>query len=143
MEIVSAILYQLTRNLTPDQIRESGFDTYFVDHGAGIYPQAAAGVPYSTAMMQVKGDAITDLFEDLAAEQKARTTYDNLLRLIDDPDVRDPIKFLREREVVHFQRFGDALRIVQENLDAKNYYAYNPELDIQPLPDPGNMIRRI
>ena len=140
-EIVAAILYQLTRNLTPEQIRESGFDTYFVDHGAGIYPQAAAGVPFTAAALQVKGDAITDLFEDLAAEQKARTTYDNILRLVDDPDVRDPIKFLREREIVHFQRFGDALRIVQENLDAKNYYAYNPELDVQTVPLNSRMPR--
>lgn len=133
-EMIAAIVYQLTRNLTPEQIRDSGFDAYFVDHGNGIYPQAASGVPFSASTLQVAGDAITDLFEDLAAEQKARTTYENLLRLIDDPDVRDPIKYLREREVVHFQRFGDALRIVQENLDSKNYYAYNPELDVQPVP---------
>ena len=133
-EMIAAIVYQLTRNLTPEQIRDSGFDAYFVDHGNGIYPQAASGVPFSASTLQVTGDALTDLFEDLAAEQKARTTYENLLRLIDDPDVRDPIKYLREREVVHFQRFGDALRIVQENLDAKNYYAYNPELDVQPVP---------
>ena len=143
MEIVAAILYQLTRNLTPEQIRESGFDTYFVDHTAGIYPQAASGVPFSAASLQVKGDAITDLFEDLAAEQKARTTYDNILRLVDDPDVRDPIKFLREREIVHFQRFGEALRIVQDNLDAKNYYAYNPEIDIQPLPSSSDLMKRL
>lgn len=141
-EIIAAILYQLTRNLTPEQIRDSGFDTYFVDHTSGIYPQAASGVPFSAASLQVKGDAITDLFEDLAAEQKARTTYDNLLRLIDDPDVRDPIKFLRAREIVHFQRFGDALRIVQENLDAKNYYAYNPEIDVQPVPTAASQRRR-
>ena len=133
-EIIAAILYQLTRNLSPEQIRESGFDTYFVDHTTGIYPQSAGGTPFSATALQVKGDAITDLFEDLAAEQKARTTYDNILRLVDDPDVRDPIKFLRAREIVHFQRFGDALRIVQENLDAKNYYAYNPEFDIQAMP---------
>ena len=135
-EMIAAIVYQLTRNLTPEQIKEGGFDAYFVDHTTGIYPQSAAGNPFTAAALQSKGDAITDLFEDLAAEQKARTTYDNLLRLIDDPDVRDPIKFLRQREVVHFQRFGDALRNVQENLDARNYYAYNPEFDVQRLPDP-------
>ena len=134
--MIAAIVYQLTRNLTPEQIREGGFDTYFVDHTTGIYPQSASGVPFSAATLQSTGDPLTDLFENLSAEQKARTTYDNLLRLIDDPDVRDPIKFLREREVVHFQRFGDALRVVQENLDAKNYYAYNPAFDVQSVPDP-------
>ena len=120
-----------TRNLTPEEIREGGFDAYFVDHTTGIYPQSAAGDPFTAAYLQSKGDPITDLVEDLAAEQKARTTYDNLLRLMDDPDVRDPLKFLREREIVHFQRFGDALRDVQENLDAKNYYAYNPAFDVR------------
>jgi len=108
MEMISSILYQLTRNLTPEQICEGGFDAYFVDHTTGIYPQSAAGIPWSAATFQSKGDPITDLFEDMAAEQKARSTYDNLLRLIDDPDVREPLKFLREREIVHFQRFGDA-----------------------------------
>ena len=132
MEMISSILYQLTRNLTPEQIREGGFDAYFVDHTTGIYPQSAAGIPWSTATFQSKGDPITDLFEDMAAEQKARSTYDNLLRLIDDPDVREPLKFLREREVVHFQRFGDALSVVQSNLDAKNYYAWNPAFDVRP-----------
>ena len=132
LEMIAAIVHQLTRNLTPEQIKESGFDAYFVDHTTGVYPQSASGIPFSASTFQSKGDAITDLFEDLAAEQKARTTYDNLLRLIDDPDVRDPIKFLREREIVHFQRFGDALRKVQENLDAKNYYAFNPEVDVRP-----------
>lgn len=107
MEIVSAILYQLTRNLSIKEIKESGFDTYFVDHTTGIYPQAASGTPFSALTFQSTGDPITDLTEDLAAEQKARLTYDNILRLADDPDVRDPIKFLREREIVHFQRFGD------------------------------------
>ena len=110
VEMISAILYQLTRNLTPEQIKESGFDTYFVDHTTGIYPIAASGVPFTAAYFASKGDPVTDLMEDLAAEQKARTTYDNILRLCDDPDVRDPIKFLREREVVHFQRFGDTKR---------------------------------
>ena len=129
LEIVSAIVHQLTRDMTIDQIKESGFDTYFVDHTAGIYPQAAAGVPFTAKFFQSKGDAITDLVEDMAAEQKARTTYDNILRLVDDPDVRDPIKFLREREVVHFQRFGEALRVVQDHLDSKNFYAFNPEFD--------------
>ena len=132
MEMISSILYQLTRNLTPEQIREGGFDAYFVDHTTGIYPQSAAGIPWSAATFQSKGDPITDLFEDMAAEQKARSTYDNLLRLIDDPDVREPLKFLREREIVHFQRFGDALSVVQSNLDAKNYYAWNPAFDVRP-----------
>lgn len=107
-EMIAAIVYQLTRNLTPEQIKEGGFDAYFVDHTTGIYPQSAAGIPFSASALQSKGDPITDLFEDLAAEQKARTTYDNLLRLIDNPDVREPLKFLRAREIVHFQRFGDA-----------------------------------
>ena len=129
MEIISAILYQLTRNLSIDEIKKSGFDTYFVDHTTGIYPQAASGMPFSASTLQSTGDPITDLSEDLAAEQKARTTYDNILRLADDPDVRDPIRFLREREVVHFQRFGEALRDVTDRLDCKNYYAFNPSFD--------------
>ena len=129
MEIISAILYQLTRNLTPEQIKESGFDAYFVDHTTGIYPSSAAGVPFTAAYFQSKGDPVTDLVEDLASEQKARSTYENILRLADDPDVRDPIKFLREREIVHFQRFGEGLRIVQDNLNAKNFYAFNPSFD--------------
>ena len=115
--MISAILYQLTRNLTPKQIKESGFDTYFVDHTTGVYPQSAAGVPFSAATLQSTGDIIADLVEDLAAEQKARVTYDNILRLCDDPDVRDVIKFLRAREIVHFQRFGEALRYAQEQLE--------------------------
>ena len=127
--MISAILYQLTRNLTPEQIKEAGFDSYFVDHTQGIYPQSAAGVPFTAAYFQSKGDPITDLTEDLAAEQKARTTYDNILRLCDDPDVKDPIKFLRQREIVHFQRFGEALRMVQDDLDAKNFYCCNPSYD--------------
>ena len=129
LEMISAILYQLTRNLTMEQIKESGFDTYFVDHTTGIYPIAASGAPFTASYFQSKGDPITDLVEDLAAEQKARTTYDNILRLTDDPDVRDPIKFLREREIVHFQRFGEALRITQDNLNSKNFYAFNPSFD--------------
>ena len=129
MEMISAILYQLTRNLTPEQIKASGFDTYFVDHTTGIYPIAASGTPFTATYFQSKGDIITDLVEDLAAEQKARTTYDNILRLTDDPDVRDPINFLRQREIVHFQRFGEGLRIAQDNLNAKNFYAFNPSFD--------------
>lgn len=129
MEMISAILYQLTKNLSMEEIRKAGFQDYFVDHTTGIYPQAASGVPFTAAYFQSKGDAITDLVEDLAAEQKARTTYDNLLRLVDDPDVRDPLKFLREREIVHFQRFGEGLRLVQDMLDSKNFYAFNPSFD--------------
>ena len=129
MEIVSAILYQLTRNLSIEEIKKSGFDAYFVDHTTGIYPQAASGTPYTMAFIQSTGDPLADLHEDLAAEQKARLTYDNILRLVDDPDVRDPIKFLREREVVHFQRFGESLRQVQDTLDSKNFYAFNPAFD--------------
>ena len=129
MEIVSAIVYQLTKNLTLDQIKESGFDKYFVDHTTGIYPVAASGTPWSAMYIQSTGDAIADLHEDMAAEQKARKTYDNILRFVDDPDVRDPIKFLRQRELVHFQRFGESMRIVQDNLNSKNFYAFNPEFD--------------
>lgn len=129
VEMVSAILYQLTRNLTPEQIKSSGFDTYFVDHTTGIYPVAASGYPYTAAQFQSKGDVLADLHEDLAAEQKARVTYDNILRLVDDPDVCDAIKFLRAREVVHYQRFCDALGIAQDNMDSKNFYGYNPAFD--------------
>ena len=128
-EMVAAIVHQLTRDMTIEQIKEAGFEDYFVDHKAGIYAQAAAGFPFDALCFASKGDAITDLTEDLAAEQKARTTYDNILRLVDDPDVIEPIKFLRAREVVHFQRFGEALRIVQDRLDSKNFYAFNPEFD--------------
>ncbi len=129
MEMIAAILHQLTRNLTAEQIENSPFAPYFVDHTTGVYPVAASGVPYDMKYIAVKGDILTDLNEDLAAEQKARTTYDNILRFADDPDVRDPIKFLREREVVHYQRFGSALRIAQDRLDSKNFYAYNPSFD--------------
>ena len=128
-EMIAAIVYQLTRNLSMDEIVKSGFDTYFVDHTAGIYPVSAAGVPFTASYLGVKGDLFADLNEDLAAEQKARVTYDNILRLVDDPDVRDPIKFLRQREITHYQRFGDALRVAQDNMDSKNFYAYNPEFD--------------
>ena len=127
-EMIGAIVYQLTRNLTPEQIKQSGFDTYFVDHTAGIYPQAASGAPWTAAYIQSKGDVISDLHNDLAAEQKARTTYDNILRLVDDPDIIEPIKFLLQREIVHYQRFGEGLRIVTDKLDSKNYYMTNPAL---------------
>ena len=129
MEMICAIVYQLTRDLSLDEIKASGFDAYYVDHTTGLYPVAASGVPFTASYFQSSGDPIADLTEDLAAEQKARKTYDNILRFCDDPDVADPIKFLREREIVHFQRFGDALRIVQDNLDYKNFYAYNPSFD--------------
>ena len=129
LEMVSAIIHQLTRNMTIKQIKDAGFETYFVDHTSGVYPQAASGAPFSALVFQSKGDAITDLVEDMAAEQKARTTYDNILRMVDDPDVIEPIKFLREREIVHFQRFGESLRTVQDNLNCKNFYSFNPEFD--------------
>ena len=129
LEMISSILYQLTRELREDEIREAGFDAYFTDHTTGIYPQAASGTPFSTSAIGVKGDVLADLNEDLAAEQKARVTYDNLLRLIDDPDVRDPLKFLREREIVHYQRFADSLRRAQEHMDERNFYACNPSFD--------------
>ena len=129
LEMVAAILYQLTRNASEEEIANSPFAPYFVDHTTGIYPVAAAGVPFDMKYVGIKGDVITDLNEDLAAEQKARTTYDNLIRLCDDPDVRDPLRYLREREIVHYQRFGDALRIAQDNLNSKNFYAINPSFD--------------
>jgi len=128
LEMIGAIVYQLTRGLSEEAIKAAGFDAYFVDHGLGIYPQSAAGTPFSAMALASKGDPITDLSEDMAAEQKARTTYDNILNLISDPDVRDPIKFLRAREIVHYQRFGEALRLVSEKLDQKNIYAFNPAL---------------
>lgn len=130
LEMVGAIVHQLTRKLTDSQIENSNFAPYFVDHTAGVYPTAASGLPWSAASMAVKGDPITDLTEDLAAEQKARTTYDNILRLSDDPDVNEVIKFLRQREVVHFQRFGEALQLLRERLNQKNVYAMNPALDM-------------
>ena len=113
-----------------EEIEKSGFADYYVDHTVGIWPQAAGGIPFNACEFQSKGDPITDLFEDMAAEQKARTTYDNILRLVDDPDVLDPIRFLRAREIVHFQRFGEVLRSVQEDLDSKNFYAFNPSFDM-------------
>lgn len=129
MEMISAIVHQLTRNLSPEEIKASGFDKYYVDHTLALWPQAAGGIPFNACEFQSKGDPITDLTEDLAAEQKARTTYDNILRLVKDPEVCDPIRFLRAREIVHFQRFGEGLRKVQEDLDSKNFYAYNPEFE--------------
>ena len=133
MEMVAAIVHQLTRNLTADQIKDSPFAPYFVDHTTGIYPTAASGFPWSADGMQSTGDVIADLTEDLAAEQKARVTYDNILRLSDDPDVNNAIRFLREREIVHFQRFGECLRLCKEKMDAKNIYLTNPAFDkVQP-----------
>lgn len=131
MEIICAMVYQLTKNLTVEEAKTAGFDAYYIDHTAGLFPQAAAGVPFTSLEFQSKGDAITDLHENLAAEQKARTVYDNLLRMIKDPEVRDPLKFLRAREVVHFQRFGEALERTKNLLDAKNFYFFNPEFDKQ------------
>ncbi len=129
LEMVGSIVYQLTRNLTPEEIKKSGFDTYFVDHTTGVYPASSAGVPFTAAYIQSTGDVIADLHEDLAAEQKARKTYDNILRLVDDPDVCDAIKFLRAREIVHYQRFGEALRIATDKMQSKNFYAFNPSFD--------------
>lgn len=129
MEIVGAIVHQLTRNLTVDQIEKSPFASYFVDHTAGVWPSAASGAAFSSATFQCLGDPIADLTEDMAAEQKARVTYENILRLVDDPDVREPIKFLRAREITHFQRFGECLRRVTDKLDSKNFYAFNPSFD--------------
>ena len=129
LAMIGAIVHQLTRNLTPEEIKKGRFDAYFVTHTAGVYPAGANGMPYSAGSMQCKGDTIADLMEDMAAEQKARVTYDNILRLVDDPDVRDPIKFLREREIVHFQRFGEGLRTVTDRLNSKNYYSFNPSFD--------------
>ena len=129
LEMVGALVHQLTRNLTVDEIKAAGFDTYFVDHTVGVYPTSASGYPFSASEFAVKGDPITDLHEDMAAEQKARTTYDNILRLVDDPDVKDVIRFLRAREVVHYQRFGESLQIVVDNLNQKNFYAINPSFD--------------
>lgn len=129
LEMICAMVHQLTRNLTKEQIMQSGFDKYFVDHTAGVYPIAASSVPWDANSIQSTGDIIADLHEDLAAEQKARLTYDNLLRLIDDPDILDPLKFLREREIVHYQRFGELLRRTTDRLDCRNFYACNPSFD--------------
>lgn len=129
LEMVGTLVYQLTRNLSEEDIKKAGFDAYFIDHTTGVYPTAASGFPWSASSIQVTGDPITDLTEDLAAEQKARLTYDNILRYCDDPDVKDVIRFLREREIVHFQRFGETLENVKEHLDHKNIYLYNPAFD--------------
>ena len=114
LEMIGALVHQLTRNLKDSQIQGSYFAPYFIDHTTGVYPTAASGLPWTAASMQVKGDPIADLCEDLGAEQKARVTYDNILRLSDDPDVNDVIKFLRQREIVHYQRFGEAMRSLTE-----------------------------
>ena len=130
LEMIGAIVHQLTRKLNDRQLREGNFAPYFVDHTAGVYPTAASGFPFSAASMQVKGDPMADLTEDLAAEQKARVTYDNILRLSDDPDVNDVIRFLREREIVHFQRFGEAIQLLRERLNRRNVYCMNPAFDM-------------
>ena len=129
LEMVATIVHQLTDGISVEEVKTSGFDKYYVDHTTGIWPQAAGGIPFNACEFQSKVDPITDLVEDMAAEQKARTTYDNILRLVKDPDVCEPIKFLREREIAHFQRFGEALRIVQDHLDSRNFYALNPAFD--------------
>ena len=129
LEMIGAIVHQLTRNLKDSQLQDSAFAPYLVDHTTGIYPTSASGSPWNAASMAVKGDPMADLVEDLAAEQKARTTYDNILRLVDDPDILDPIRFLRQREIVHYQRFGEALRHVQDQLHTRNFYACNPSFD--------------
>ncbi len=131
MEIICAMVYQLTKDLSVEEAKTAGFDAYYIDHTAALWPQAAAGVPFTAKEFQSKGDAITDLTENLAAEQKARTVYDNLLRMIPDQEVREPLKFLRAREVVHFQRFGEALEKTKESLNSTNYYYFNPEFDKQ------------
>ncbi len=132
LEIVATIVRQLTKNLTPEEIKASGFDKYYVDHTLAVWPTAAAGIPFNACEFQCKGDTITDLYEDMAAEQKARATYENILRLIKDPEICDPIRYLREREIVHFQRFGETLRRVQDDLDSKNFYAFNGQIDKKP-----------
>ena len=129
LEMIGAIVYQLTKDLSMEEIESSGFGPYYIDHTTALWPQAAGGIPFNACEFQSKGDIITDLTEDMAAEQKARTTYDNILRTVRDSDVAEPIRFLRAREIVHFQRFGEALRLVQERLDSKNFYAFNPEFD--------------
>ena len=128
-EMISTMVHQLTRNMTVEQLKGTPLEAYYVDHTAGIWPQAAGGIPFNACEFQSKGDAITDLTEDMAAEQKARSTYENLIRLTDDPDVLDPLRFLREREIVHFQRFGEALSMIQDSLNSKNFYAFNHEFD--------------
>jgi len=129
MEMICAMVHQLTRDLTPEEIKKSGFDKYFVDHTNAVYPIAASSIPWRAEYIAAKGDILADLHEDLAAEQKARVTYDNLIRLIDDPDILDPLKFLREREIVHYQRFGEAMHLATDKLNSKNFYAFNPGFD--------------
>ena len=129
MEMICAMVYQLTKDMSIEDAKAAGFDAYYIDHTSALWPQAAAGLPFSAVEFQSKGDAITDLTEDPAAEQKARTVYDNLLRMITDPEVREPLKFLRAREIVHFQRFGEALERTKEKLDPSNFYYFNPEFD--------------
>ena len=129
LEMIGTIVYQLTRDLSIDEIKDNGFEDYFVDHTTGIFPVSASGSPWSATTFQSKGDVVADLVEDMAAEQKARATYDNILRMVDDPDVRDPIIFLREREIVHFQRFGEGLEITKDRMNRKNLYAINPAFD--------------
>ena len=131
MEIICAMVYQLTKNLSVEEAKTAGFDAYYIDHTAALWPQAASAIPFSATEFQSKGDAVTDLTENLAAEQKARTVYDNLLRMIQDEEVREPLKFLRAREVVHFQRFGEALEKTKESLKPGNFYYFNPEFDKQ------------
>ena len=136
LEIICAMVFQLTKDLTAEQAKTAGFDAYYIDHATGIWPQAAGGIPFNACEFQSKGDVITDLHEDMAAEQKARSTYDNILRVVTDYDVCEPIKFLREREIVHYQRFGETLRITQEKLDSRNFYAFNPAFDPDQAPQP-------
>ncbi len=131
LEIICAIIYQLTKNMKPEDAKAAGFDAYYIDHTAALWPSAAAGIPFNACEFQSKGDAVTDLFEDLAAEQKARTVYENLIRIIPNPEVREPLKYLRQRELVHFQRFGEALEKTKLKLDPKNFYYFNPEFDKQ------------
>ena len=128
--MVGTIVHQLTDGCSAQELEKAGLGAYYTDHGVGVYPQAAAGFPFTASVLAVKGDPIADLTEDLAAEQKARVTYDNILRLSDDPDVNDVIRFLREREIVHFQRFGEAIQNLREKLDQRNVYYMNPSIDI-------------
>lgn len=129
LEIVASIVRQLTKNLTPEEIKASGFDKYYIDHTLAVWPQAASGEPFSASQLQSTGDTVTDLYEDMAAEQKARLTYDNILRIVKDPEVADPIRFLRMREIIHFQRFGESLRRILDERNAKNFYAFNSQID--------------
>ena len=132
LEMVATIVSQLIANATIDEIKEAGLESFYTEHGKGVFPMSADGVAFDASTFAVTGNPLADLVEDMAAEQKARTTYDNILRLVKDPEVCDPIRFLREREIVHYQRFGESLRIVQDKLDSKNFYAFNPEFDRKP-----------